>query len=130
MHVISAYTTRDAINDGVFVNLSDHELVKEHGFNWGVIVTEGVNAILQVEEDSDLASVGQSFDGRFHDLLTMAKLQVRRMVKEQDHFGSFEAIFQVQGPQDRPRAETIKFFIAVNDLDGKPVFTIMLPEEY
>jgi hypothetical protein len=110
--VISIYTQSEAIEDGTLVNISDTQEVKETGFKVPVIVTRGVYELL------DVNTSGQSFAGRLWDLLTIARLAIKKMQKEEDYFGTFTASFSHRN---------YKFFIVFNEHEG---YTIMFPEDY
>jgi len=118
--VIYRYTREQAIEDGVIVDLTDNPLVREVGFRVPVAVTNGVFSLLQPPKELEPY---QDFNGRLWDLLILAKLEVKRMIKQEDWLGTFKVIFQVS-----PRKRELKeFFITFNELEG---FTIMLPSDY
>ncbi len=114
------YTREQAIEDGVIVDLTNNSLVKEAGLKIPVAVTSGVFNLLQPPKELEIY---QDFNGRLWDLLTLAKLEVKRIIKQEDWFGTFKVIFQVSPG----KKELKEFFITFNELEG---FTIMLPSEY
>jgi hypothetical protein len=64
----------------------------------------------------------------------MAMFEVRRMIKDDDHLGSFSVYYSLRYPQsDRWVSETrqVDFYISLSELEpGKPCFVIYRPEEY
>ncbi|MDD5530919.1 MAG: hypothetical protein PHX21_12950 [bacterium] len=117
---ISVYTTKQAIEDGELIPISETStLPKEAGFKAPVLITRGVMEILKVPEGVKY----QDFDGRLWDLLSMARYQVRRMIKDNDTFGKFSCKFHL-----KEGMRLKEFFITFNRAEGH--FTIMKPGEY
>jgi len=119
--VIYSYTKADAVADGSQTEIDDvvYGLKHEQGFGCPLYLTSGVIEVLKVPEGAE----GQDLTGRTWDLLTMAKIEAKRMAREQDHFGSFEALFVLK----KVKRSLIEFFITFEASEG---FTIMLPDEY
>lgn len=71
--VIYSYTRKQAINDGVLVDLSNYETAKHH-WKFPLACTDTlwqtIESILRQED-------GQDINGVLHDISTMAKLQIR-----------------------------------------------------
>ena len=117
---ISVYTTKQAIEDGELIPISEtSKLPKEAGFKAPVLITRGVMEILKVPEGVS----AQDFDGRLWDLLSMARYQVRRMIKDNDAFGKFSCKFHL-----KEGMRLKDFFITFSRAEGH--FTIMKPGEY
>lgn len=119
--LISAYTRKQAIEDGVLVDVT--ETAREAGFVIPVAVTAGVWAeCVRVPE----GVMGQDEAGRLWDVLTMLRLAVRRAsegsrvdfavhVRRDDSDGTppLVSLYALCGPGD----------------DAEPVVTVMLPDE-
>ena len=119
-HVIHTYTRKQAINDGVLVDVS--ETAKEAGINFPVAVTTAVWGLYVVPSE-DLESFGQSVSGRLLDLLWMFRLQA---LKTNSSLLFYSCIFL---NKDEKREE-VKFKALCGPGDNcEPVITIMLPDE-
>lgn len=70
--VIHAYTRKQAINDGVLVDLSNYEVVKQH-WKFPIACTDTVWQIIEAAMRQDDS---QDINGILHDISTMAKLQI------------------------------------------------------
>ena len=116
--VIFSYTRKQAIEDGVLVDVS--ELAKEAGFKYPVAVTARVwHEWIEPPEDA----VGQDINGRLWDLLTMLRHEIRKGGKG-DRV-DFKVIFD-QG-SEKP---LVDFYALCGPGDeGEPVITVMLPDE-
>lgn len=126
--VIFKYTREDAINDGVFVDIS--ELAKEAGFKIPVAITQGVNALLNEEIE------GQDFIGRAWDMFTILLLTIKGMTKP-DNFIEFKPVFvRASNVRNLPSSEKFKpvpvklWAVVEGNNDGSPGMNIMLPREY
>ena len=76
---ISIYTRRQAIEDGVLVDLMQPEtmgLVREAGFRFPVAMTIGAFSVTVSEPDKPLPA-GQDLKGRLWDVLWMLKLAIK-----------------------------------------------------
>ena len=73
-NVIFAYTRKQAIEDGVLVDIS--ESAREAGFKAPVAVTAGVFSILEPSEA--LQKEGQDVKGRMWDMLSILKYEIRK----------------------------------------------------
>ena len=118
------YTRRQALEDGVLVDLSRQ--ATEVGFVLPVACTAAVWKYV-VPADS-LRQRGQSESGRCHDLLwtlRSAVLKADRRAKSTDRL-EFEALFLM--PSARPEKVRLAAVCGPGD-EGEPVVTIMLPDE-
>lgn len=120
--IIYRYTRRQAIEDGVLVDLS--EWAKETGFTIPVACTSAVwgQYVIPPEGTRDL---GQSERGRGHDLLWMLYVAIRKQPGAADRI-LYKVIF-LQAP-NRQDTVQLKAICGPGD-DGEPVMTIMLPNE-
>lgn len=122
MPVIYRYTRKQAIEDGVLVDLT--EWSREVGFTIPVACTSAVwhEYVVPPEGTREL---GQSERGRAHDLLWMLFLAIRKSRNGGDRL-NYEVIFL-----DRKRRHvtvTLKAICGPGD-DGEPVMTILTPNE-
>jgi hypothetical protein len=136
MEVISSYSRAQAIEDGVLVELP---LAREAGFRYGVAVTVGVFAVIapwaqgsqgdvsKPAEGQPLYGLGQSFDGRSWDLLTILLYEIRR--GKGGARVDFAPLFLMPGfAQDRPMPVQLVAICGPGD-EGEPTITIALPGE-
>jgi hypothetical protein len=118
-HIIYTYSRRQAIEDGVLIDVTDQ--AKSNGFKIPVAVTDHLfNGYVLPPEG--LEGEGQSLEGRLHDLLEMTKAAAAS-----DWGGSrveFECIFLM-----KPKTfQKVKCVAMVGPGDqAEPVMTIMLP---
>jgi hypothetical protein len=120
--VIYRYTRKQALDDGVLVDLSFW--AAETGFSIPVACTAAVwNQY--VVPPGDTAELGQSERGRGHDLLFMLYVAIRRQRGAADRL-LYEVIFV----NDKHEQETVqlKAICGPGD-DGEAVLTIMRPDE-
>lgn len=122
--VIHSYTRAQAIADGVLVDIT--EQAKAYGFKLPTAITE--TAWRQVVEwtEHDKRGLGQSSQGRLHDVLVMALMAARATQGDR-------APFQVlavprSGKGEKARMHDLVLHIGPGD-KGEPVLTIMLPGE-
>jgi hypothetical protein len=116
--VVFSYTRKQAIADGVLVDVSPQ--AQETGFKIPVAIT---STLYDRYVRSDLP--GQDERGRLHDLLWMLFLKARGC---EESIIFYEVIFQM----DENHPETIKLKAIIGPGDSfseSPVLTIMLPEE-
>ncbi len=119
--VVSVYSRRDALEDGVLVDVS--EFAKEAGFKWPLAVTRGVWAIL--EPSPELTSEGQSWKGRAWDMFTILRFAIRRAAQTDEvHF----APLFIREPGRQPESVALWAKVGPGD-DGEPTITIMLKGE-
>jgi hypothetical protein len=118
--VVYAYTRRQALADGVLVDITP--LAREAGFCVPVVVTCGVWAQCVAVP----AGVpGQDESGRLWDVLTVVRAAARAGGPGCDRVRCQVAV------QNRPGAHDTVTLVAVcgPDEEGSPYVTIMLPEE-
>lgn len=120
--VIFTYTRKQALDDGVLVDLTDW--AKETGFRIPVACTRAVwDGYLDPPEE--LKALGQSLRGRAHDLLWMLYVAIRKAPSSSD-FIAFEVIFLNR--QKKQETVTLKAVCGPGD-QAEPVITVMLPNE-
>ncbi|MEW6359309.1 MAG: DUF6573 family protein [Planctomycetota bacterium] len=120
---VYVYTRRQAIADGVLVDVTD--AAREAGFRIPVAVTQAVHAEY-VDCDEDLRAQGQDPDGRLWDILWMCRMAIAA-----SRTNGRELLFPVLVMMEAGKeAETVtlKAHCGPGD-DGEPVLTIMKPNE-
>ena len=123
--VIFSYTRKQAIEDGVLVDLT--EWAKETGFRIPVACTATIwNQ--NVVPPANTRALGQSESGRGHDLLWMLYIAIRATKRngEVDDRLLYKVIF-LQAPH-RQETVTLKAICGPGD-NGEPVITITCPDE-
>ena len=123
--IIHTYTRSQAIDDGVLIDVT--QIAKEAGIKYPVAITTTLYHGL-IEPSSDIATLGQSTEGRLWDVLSMFRFAAR------GHSGphlNFKVIF-ITGTSSS--GEVVRRLVALKALchpgdDMKPVITIMLPDE-
>ena len=123
--VIYAYTRRQAIEDGVLVDLMQAELVElvhNAGFKFPVAMTAGAFGDY-VQLTPKALEAGNDLKGRLWDVLWMLRVAIRKQ-----RGNSPEIMFQFLCVTDRikPRLCTLKAVCGPGD-QGEPVLTIMHP---
>ena len=119
--VIYRYTRKQAIEDGVLVDLT--EWSKETGFTIPVACTAAVwNQYITPPEGTK--ELGQSERGRAHDVLWMLYVAIKR---SQSGDRLLYKLMFLQAPNRHETVE-LKTICGPGD-DGEPVLTIMLPTE-
>lgn len=108
--VISEYSRKQAIEDGVLADVS--ELSKQYGIKFPVALTTGVHALCTPPKGSM-----QDYKGRVWDVLTMYKWAAKR--------GGSQMFFTVRIGR---KNVMLKALCGPGD-DMEPVVTILLPEE-
>ena len=133
--VISRYTRKNAIDDGVLVDVS--EMAQEAGFKFPVAVTQSVWAeCIDWPKDSE-QGFGQSIDGRLWDVLYMAHWKIKTTPDQSE-----DLLYELNVIPPDTKAETIT---EIDDFTGaklktlkinigpgdnrEPVLTIMQPNE-
>ena len=120
--IIYSYSRKQAIEDGVLVDLSPW--AKETGFSIPVACTAAVWSQYVEPSESSKAS-GQSERGRANDLLWMLYLAIKKQPGAADLL-MYEVIFMnAAGKQE---TVSLKAICGPGD-DAKPVLTVMLPHE-
>lgn len=120
MEVIHSYTRRQALDDGVLVDVS--EAAREAGFVYGVALTRAVwSEYVEVPAGVE----AQDKKGRLWDILWMLSLAARRAAPLAD---ALRFQLYVRNDNRRARLVTLKAVCGPDD-DGSPCVTVMLPEE-
>ena len=126
--VIHAYTRRQALADGVLVDVSRQASPSEmHG---GFVVPVAVTAALWHAIEAIPPSLHGIADarGRLHDVLWMASCAVRRHPSNETlPLVMFAVVLPVAG--DRKRTQRLTVAIGPDD-DGSPCVTIGFPEDF
>jgi hypothetical protein len=124
--VISAYSRRQAIEDGVLVDLVQPETVgtvREAGFKFPVAMTAGAFAVTVAEVGREMPA-GQDLQGRLWDVLWMLSLAIKGTRQSTDRVS-----FRV-GVWDGQRRNEVKLWSICGPGDNaEPVITIMLEGE-
>lgn len=137
MEVISSYSREQALADGVLVDLS--ALAREAGFKFPVAVSAGVFAVLapwanllqgdvcEPAEGQPLYGLGQSFNGRAWDLLTVLLYEIRR--GKGGGRVDFAPLFVM--PRVAPgRPTPVPMYAVCGPGDkGEPIITVLRPGE-
>lgn len=124
--VVHVYTRRQAIEDGVLVDLMQGEmgeLVREAGYVVPVAMTaEAFHKYVELSPAA--AEAGCDLKGRLWDILIMLRYAVRRSR------GQNTLTFDFLCVTDRPKPQwcTLKAVMGPDD-DGGPCLTLMLPEQ-
>ena len=122
--VISSYSREQALEDGVLVDLTEWASSTKGfmgGFTCPVAVTQALWA--------DIEAIPKSLEGiadvrgRAHDVLWMASLAVRSMIKRDIRDGGFKVILPSRGTRKRTRILRVTF----TETEG---FTIGFPEDF
>ena len=122
---IARYTRRQAIDDGVLVDLMQPEtvgLVREAGFKFPVAMTAGAFAATVAEIEKPLPE-GQDIPGRLWDVLWMLTCAIKAA-------GSTDRVKFGVSVWDGKRRDEVKLWSLYGPGDdGSPVVTIMLEGE-
>jgi hypothetical protein len=120
--IIYRYTRKQAIEDGVLVDLS--RWASETGFRIPVACTQAIWSDY-IEPPEGTLDAGQSQRGRAHDVLWMLYLAIKRSLAGESEL-RFEVIFLNQKLEHE--TVTLKAVCGPGD-EGEPVMTILLPHE-
>jgi len=121
MDVIYSYTRKQAIEDGLLVDVT--QMAREAGFTVPVAITKTVWDEYIVPTDYDKEYWFQDLEGRLWDTLWMLRVPARRIMPPCNLL--FKVYFVIRG---RKRLVTLKAVFGWGD-DGEPVITIMHPDE-
>ena len=113
--VIYSYTRKQAIQDGVLVDLNSVSPIIRQHWKFPMACTDSVWAIIE----SALKTDGNDLEGILHDGATMAKLAIRHATQGDLIF--FKVIFA-------HKTYDLKLHIGPGDT-AEPVLTLMLPHE-
>lgn len=116
--VIYAYSRKDALNDGVLVDIS--QLAREAGYKYPVAITAEVQGM--IEQAVSNAKCYNDYTGVLWDIIWMSKFPTKKIDATQ-HL--FSVIITGVG---RSKTQTLKVVCHPGD-DAEPVITIMLPEQ-
>ena len=116
---IFSYTRKEAIQDGVLVDVST--MAKEAGFKFPVAVTAAVWELINNYPEGQ----GQSVEGRLWDLLWMLRFAIQYGAKGDTVF--FQVLV-VAPPKVEAVEYTFKSVVGPGD-NFEPVITIMMPNE-
>ena len=120
--VIYSYSRRQAIADGVLIDLT--EWAKETGFKIPVACTCTVwNEWITPPEGTE--AFGHSERGRAHDVLWMCYVAIKSAKSGGDQL-QFDVLFLDR--EQKQQTVTLKALCGPGD-EGEPVLTIMLPHE-
>jgi hypothetical protein len=122
--VISSYTREQALEDGVLVDLTEWAS-SDKGFHGGFTCPVAVTTELWDAIEAIPASLEGIADvrGRAHDVLWMASLAVRTMIKRDVQDGCFKVILPSRGTRKRNRVLRVAF----SSSEG---FTLGFPENF
>ena len=127
--VIFSYTRKQAIADGVLVDLSQTEVTQQR-WNHHLACTSKVWSIIE----QALQTPGQDVNGIVHDISTMAKLAINTAYEMEKTFVEAGVRLPRQIDQVRfkviivKKVHTLKLHFGPGDA-GEPVLTLMLPNE-
>lgn len=130
---IFSYSCKEAIEDGVLVDLMQNELgnlVCEAGFKVPIVMTSEAFNKYVFPLEGDLPSC-QSINGRIWDILTMLRLAIRGNQNSSTIKFSFYCIVRSEKTGkwlQSPKLCVLKSMIHAGD-NGEPVMTIMMPNE-
>ena len=121
--VIYSYTRKQAIEDGVLIDVS--EMAREAGIKYPVAVTSTVY-YEYIVPDKRLTDYGQSVEGRLWDVLWMFRINAQ---KNPSDIMIFSVLFvMLSGNTTQLVTVKLKAVCGPGDI-GEPVITIMKPEE-
>jgi hypothetical protein len=125
--LIFSYTRKQAIDDGVLVDLT--AWAKETGFSIPVACTAAVWHDFVVPP-GPMKQWGQSERGRAHDLLVMLFFAIRSRKTKPPVEGEDLLFYEVLFQQEPGKTITVKFkAICGPGDDGEPVLTVLRPDE-
>ena len=117
-NVIFCYTRKQAIEDGVLVDVS--KTAREAGFLWPFAMTAEVWNLI---ENIPRRYSHEDIAGRLWDVLMVARASIRSAQRQQDLI-----FFDVILHQDRGTKVRLKLHCGPGD-KGEPVLTLMLPDQ-
>lgn len=120
-NVIYAYTRKQAIEDGVLVDIT--LIARQYGFVIPVAITANLMNSY-VKPSPELEELGQSLSGRLADVLTV----LYYTAKKGNNIS--QVAFKVDFLIEDEKLETVNIIGDIGPGDeGEPVLTIMLPED-
>jgi hypothetical protein len=125
--VIHTYTRKQAIEDGVLIDVTD--MAREAGFRWPVAVTAAIWAdCVAWSEEDNARQIYQDESGRLWDLLFVATYAVQTARKDNNPLKYDIWRVPRDGRSTDSQLITLKLIAGPGD-DGEPVITIMQPHE-
>lgn len=125
-NVIYSYTRKEAINDGVLIDVSTRAY--EASFSIPVALTAAVWSQYVIWSESDSArQVSQDTEERLLDILQMLHFAIHKNLNS-DCLCYHLYIIPRDGKTTKPRLIPLKAVIGGGD-QGEPVITVMLPNE-
>jgi hypothetical protein len=121
--VIHSYSRREAIADGVLVNVSHvaPELTQNAGFRIPVAMT---NAVWAEYVDVPDGVIGQDWKGRLWDIVWLLSVAIRAEKKRGSNLDTLQFGVYVRNDNRRPRLVRLKAVCGPDD-DGTPCITVM-----
>ena len=120
--VISSYDREQALEDGVYIDIS--AMAKEAGIRFPVAITSNLYHKYVVPSEK-AKTMGQSIDGRLWDVLTMFRFAAKNTKGSKL---SFKVIFQ-DGVRDRKIIEILSVCGPISATDSSPAISIYLLED-
>lgn len=119
---IFSYSRHDAIEDGVLVDVTQY--AKELGIKLETVFTRSLmEAVLDIPQSHSY----QDERARCHDILFIALLALKKIIKDKEPQGSFQVHLHTSNEEDSPKL----LIISLHDDDhGKPCITIGFPEDF
>lgn len=116
---VFTYTRREAIDDGVLIDIPINKLAKEVGLKWHCAMTAGLA--------SELSVGGAPDKGRIWDMLNIFRFMVLKKAGTVEHGQRLSFTF-LKTPN---RTQEVDVVFSVEDLTGnpEPCWTFMLPGE-
>ena len=121
-NIISCYTRQNAIDDGIFVDVS--EVAKEAGFKIPVAITTNLYHTY-IKPSEEAKNYGQDEQGRLWDVLWLLRVEAR---KTRDSFLKYKVRFQ-DSPSKKKDVTVWAVCEATSPTDPSPAINIMLPED-
>jgi predicted RNA methylase len=121
--VISTYTPQDALDDGLYVDVSD--MATEAGFRWPVVMTRGVHYTV---EDIPQSQAHQGYDGRLWDLLNVLRYTLKKTNGDFLEPVKFNMVMHHK-PNGHVRKWLTLTVVGQYTEDGEPMLVVMHPEE-
>ena len=127
MDVIYSYSRKDAISDGVLIDIT--KTANEAGIILPTAITDTAwsDCVEWDESDSDRKQVPQDTDGRLWDVVSMAYYAIRNAKERSSILFSLYRVPRY-GKARTAQKVSLKIVIGPGD-NGEPVLTIMMPGE-
>lgn len=120
--VIHSYTRKDAIEDGLLIDVS--EMAKEAGISFPVAITASIQSLIDNKPDIE------DVEGRTWDVIWMLRCAIVGAITSKK-YGEDTVVYQLilNNPSKAiPTEISLKAQVHGGD-NGEPVITVMLPEE-